>query len=111
VRALLRRPELGDRFLMYRNGADWSELRADDPNSGFKDMVGAEYSVKDLRTWHGTVLAAEASRAPIHRWTRRWSSGWKSRWCGRWPTRWETPPPSPARRMSIPDTLRSDYTR
>lgn len=60
VRALLRRPELGDRFLMYRYGAGWSELRADDLNSGFKDMVGAEYSVKDLRTWHGTVLAAEA---------------------------------------------------
>jgi DNA topoisomerase-1 len=23
-------------------------------------MLGTEYSVKDLRTWHGTVLAAEA---------------------------------------------------
>ena len=26
----------------------------------FKELVGDEYTVKDLRTWHGTVLAAAA---------------------------------------------------
>jgi len=29
-------------------------------NARFKELVGDEYTVKDLRTWHGTVLAAAA---------------------------------------------------
>ncbi|OBE95794.1 DNA topoisomerase [Mycolicibacterium elephantis] len=60
VRALLRRPERGERFLVYRNGSGWSDIHADDLNSRFKELVGDEYTVKDLRTWHGTVLAAAA---------------------------------------------------
>ena len=35
-------------------------MRADDVNARFRDLVGDDFSVKDLRTWHGTVLAAEA---------------------------------------------------
>jgi DNA topoisomerase IB len=38
----------------------WADLHAEDLNARFKEMVGSGYSVKDLRTWHGTVLAAEA---------------------------------------------------
>lgn len=60
VRALVRRPERGERFLVCRNGAGWTEIHADDLNSRFKELVGEDYSVKDLRTWHGTVLAAVA---------------------------------------------------
>jgi DNA topoisomerase IB len=29
-------------------------------NARFKELVGDDYTVKDLRTWHGTVLAAAA---------------------------------------------------
>jgi DNA topoisomerase-1 len=36
------------------------DIHADDLNARFKELVGDEYSVKDLRTWHGTVLAAAA---------------------------------------------------
>jgi DNA topoisomerase-1 len=36
------------------------DLHAEDLNARFKELMGDEYSVKDLRTWHGTVLAAEA---------------------------------------------------
>lgn len=60
VRSLMRRPARGERLLAYRNGPGWSEIRADDLNTQFKSVVGDEYSVKDLRTWHGTVLAAVA---------------------------------------------------
>ncbi|MGV0642851.1 DNA topoisomerase IB [Mycolicibacterium sp. XJ2546] len=60
VRALLRRPERGERFLVCRNGSGWTEIHADDLNNRFKELVGEDYSVKDLRTWHGTVLAAAA---------------------------------------------------
>jgi DNA topoisomerase-1 len=58
VRSLMRRTECTERLLMCRNGSGWTDIRADDLNSRFKEIVGDEYSVKDLRTWHGTVLAA-----------------------------------------------------
>jgi DNA topoisomerase IB len=35
-------------------------VHADDLNARFKELVGDEYGVKDLRTWYGTVLAAAA---------------------------------------------------
>ncbi|MGD1111850.1 MAG: hypothetical protein ABR885_16575, partial [Mycobacterium sp.] len=35
-------------------------VHADDLNLRFKELVGDDYTVKDLRTWHGTVLAAAA---------------------------------------------------
>jgi DNA topoisomerase-1 len=60
VRALLRRPERTERLLVCRNGSSWVDIHADDLNTKFKELVGDEYTVKDLRTWHGTVLAATA---------------------------------------------------
>jgi DNA topoisomerase-1 len=60
VRALLRRPDKTGRFLSCRNGSAWTDIHSDDLNARFKELVGQDYSVKDLRTWHGTVLAATA---------------------------------------------------
>lgn len=60
VRALMRRPDRTERLLVCRNSSDWRDIRAEDLNARFKELVGAEYTVKDLRTWHGTVLAAAA---------------------------------------------------
>lgn len=60
VRALMRRPDRTERLLVCRNESGWADIRSDDINSRFKQMVGDEYTVKDLRTWHGTVLAAAA---------------------------------------------------
>ncbi|GAB4903213.1 DNA topoisomerase IB [Mycobacterium avium] len=60
VRALMRRRHRGDRLLVCRTVSGWSEVRADDLNDRFKELVGDQYTVKDLRTWHGTVLAAAA---------------------------------------------------
>ena len=45
---------------MCRNGSGWTDIHADDLNARFKEIIGDEYTVKDLRTWHGTVLAAAA---------------------------------------------------
>lgn len=59
VRALLRSGH-NDRLLVCRNGSGWVDLHSDDLNARFKELVGDEYTVKDLRTWHGTVLAAAA---------------------------------------------------
>jgi DNA topoisomerase IB len=60
VRALMRRSEGTDRLLVCRTESGWVDIRSDDLNARFKEMVGDEYTVKDLRTWHGTVLAAAA---------------------------------------------------
>jgi DNA topoisomerase-1 len=60
VRGLLRRPDRTERLLVCRNSSGWIDLHADDLNARFKELVGDEYTVKDLRTWHGTVLGAAA---------------------------------------------------
>ncbi|OBH41810.1 DNA topoisomerase IB [Mycobacterium mantenii] len=60
VRALMRRPNRTERLLVCRTASGWLDVRASDLNERFKELVGAEYTVKDLRTWHGTVLAAAA---------------------------------------------------
>ncbi|GJF08134.1 DNA topoisomerase [Mycolicibacterium cyprinidarum] len=60
VRALLRRADRTERLLVCRTDSGWVDIRADDLNARFKELVGEDYSVKDLRTWHGTVLAAQA---------------------------------------------------
>jgi DNA topoisomerase I len=60
VRALLRRPDRTDRLLVCRNSSGWTDIHADDVNARFKELVGDQYTVKDLRTWHGTVLGAAA---------------------------------------------------
>lgn len=60
VRSLQRNRRNGDRLLAFRNSSEWTEVHAEDLNVRFKEMVGDDYTVKDLRTWHGTVLAAEA---------------------------------------------------
>jgi DNA topoisomerase IB len=55
----LRRTRSGsDRLLVYRTGRDWHEVHADDVNARFQELVGDGFSVKDLRTWNATVLAA-----------------------------------------------------
>ena len=61
VRSLMRAQTRLPRLLVYRSDeGDWVEMRADDVNGRFRELVGDEFSIKDLRTWHGTVLAAEA---------------------------------------------------
>jgi DNA topoisomerase IB len=46
------------RFLAYRNGHGWATVHADDVNEFLKELAGEEFSAKDFRTWHATVLAA-----------------------------------------------------
>lgn len=74
VRSLLRVETRIPRLLVYRTSDGWCEVHADDLNERFRELVGEEYSVKDLRTWHGTVLAAEEfanAREPTSKTARR----------------------------------------
>lgn len=74
MRSLLRSETKTPRLLAYRTSEGWCEVHADDLNSRFREVVGEDFSVKDLRTWHGTVLAAEAfaiAREPTSKTARR----------------------------------------
>lgn len=60
VRSLLRRDDGGEDLLAYRTKQGWHDVCAEDINGRLKDLAGAEFSAKDLRTWNATVLAAVA---------------------------------------------------
>jgi DNA topoisomerase I len=60
VTALRRGRADDERLLSYRDGQDRREVRAEDLNERLRELVGEEFTVKDLRTWHATVLAAMA---------------------------------------------------
>jgi DNA topoisomerase I len=63
VETMRRRRGGDDRLLAYKNSARWSALDAATVNDYLRSMTGAEITAKDFRTWHATVLAAEALAA------------------------------------------------
>jgi hypothetical protein len=46
-----------DELLAYREGRRWREINAADINGYIKSASGDDFSAKDFRTWHATVLA------------------------------------------------------
>ncbi|MGH2772594.1 MAG: DNA topoisomerase IB, partial [Actinomycetota bacterium] len=60
VRALKRRRGGGPELLAYNAAGAWRDVKSSDINNYIKDAGGGEYSAKDFRTWHATVLAAVA---------------------------------------------------
>ena len=57
VRSLKRRGG-GDRLLTYRSGGCWHDVTATNINDYLREVSGGEFTAKDFRTWHATVLAA-----------------------------------------------------
>lgn len=60
---LIRSRRRSTRFLVYRDGRRYVDVRAEDVNAFVKELVGSDFSAKDFRTWHATVLAAVAVAA------------------------------------------------
>ena len=58
VRSLRRRRGGGDQLLAYRAGSAWHDVTAADINDYLREISGGDYTAKDFRTWHATVLAA-----------------------------------------------------
>jgi DNA topoisomerase IB len=58
VGSLKRRRSGGDRLLVYRSGRRWHDVTASDINDYLREVSGGEFTAKDFRTWHATVLAA-----------------------------------------------------
>lgn len=60
VMSLKRRrsaPDIGD-LLVYRSGKRWHNVTAADINDYLGEISGSDFTAKDFRTWHATVLAA-----------------------------------------------------
>jgi DNA topoisomerase IB len=58
VRSLKRRRDGGNQLLAYRSGPRWHDVTAADINDYIREVSGGDYTAKDFRTWHATVLAA-----------------------------------------------------
>ncbi|MDX6623893.1 MAG: topoisomerase [Solirubrobacterales bacterium] len=58
IETMRRRRGGPDDLLAYKEGRRWHDVRSDDVNSYIQGCLGEEFSAKDFRTWHGTVLAA-----------------------------------------------------
>ncbi|HET7120781.1 MAG TPA: DNA topoisomerase IB [Solirubrobacterales bacterium] len=60
LETMYRRRSGPEDILAYRQGGEWRDVRSDDINDYIKEQIGPDFSAKDFRTWHGTVLAALA---------------------------------------------------
>jgi DNA topoisomerase-1 len=60
LEAMYRRRSGPEDLLAYRAGGAWVDVRSDEINEYIHEKIGAEFTAKNFRTWHGTVLAAVA---------------------------------------------------
>jgi DNA topoisomerase I len=58
IEAMRRRRSGPDDLLVFREGGAWRDVRSEDVNAYLQEKAGEEFSAKDFRSWHGTVLAA-----------------------------------------------------
>ena len=54
----LKKRRGGRELLAFKDGRAWVDVRSDHINEYIKAVAGEDFSAKDFRTWHGTVLAA-----------------------------------------------------
>jgi DNA topoisomerase IB len=58
VCALKRRRSGGEDLFAYWSGRRWRDVTSADINEYLREITGREFTAKDFRTWHATVLAA-----------------------------------------------------
>jgi DNA topoisomerase I len=58
IEPMRRRRSGPDDLLVFREDGGWHDVRSEDVNAYLQEKAGEEFSAKDFRTWHGTVLAA-----------------------------------------------------
>jgi DNA topoisomerase I len=60
LEAMYRRRSGPEDLLAYRAGGEWVDVRSSEINDYIHAEIGEEFTAKNFRTWHGTVLAAVA---------------------------------------------------
>jgi DNA topoisomerase IB len=58
IEAMRRRRSGPDDLLVFHEDGIWRDVRSEDVNDYLREKAGGQFSAKDFRTWHGTVLAA-----------------------------------------------------
>jgi DNA topoisomerase IB len=58
IRMLKRRRGGGPELLAYQQEGRWRDVRSGEINEYIREAAGGEFTAKDFRTWHATVLAA-----------------------------------------------------
>lgn len=58
IEKMRRRRSGPDDLLVFHERDGWHDVRSEDINEYIQEKIGEEFSAKDFRTWHGTVLAA-----------------------------------------------------
>lgn len=74
VRSLMRRDGRTERFLVCRNGSGWTDIRADDLNARFKELVGRTTASRTSAPGTAQCSPPRLSSTPTRRCRRRWSS-------------------------------------
>ncbi len=57
---VMRRRRGGEQLLAWKDGRSWKDLQSSHVNDYLRATTGEDYSAKDFRTWHATVIAAAA---------------------------------------------------
>jgi DNA topoisomerase IB len=60
ITTLKRRRGGGDELLAYKEKDGWHDIRSHDINGYLAEITAGEFTAKDFRTWHATVLCAVA---------------------------------------------------
>ncbi len=58
IEAMRRRRSGPDDLLVFHEDGAWRDVRSEEVNDYLRANAGDDFSAKDFRTWHGTVLAA-----------------------------------------------------
>ena len=58
VRALKRRRGGGPELLAYKVDGAWVDIKSHDINDYLREITSGDFTAKDFRTWHATVLCA-----------------------------------------------------
>ena len=66
VRILKRRRSGGPELLAFREDGRWVDVKSHDINGYLREITGGEFTAKDFRTWHATVLCAVALAVSAH---------------------------------------------
>jgi DNA topoisomerase IB len=66
VTSLKRRRGGGEELLAYKNSKGWHDIKSHDINDYVAEVTRGEFTAKDFRTWHATVLCAVALAVSTH---------------------------------------------